>query len=343
MCELFDLISASCLFNAFNFSFLSSSTASNSVQFFFSEFSQSFLILQEPNSLVTNFFKKAHTVCFFLFLSHSALFMDIIIPFVSTLIFIEIKYYNQVTKEKKLFYHVPREPVWSIFRQGKEIKGHKLLFLMMQDISRSPPPSLRQVPIRVIRNNTMLQNFLSNTNALKVKRRKRRKIERKRLSFALNMQNKKNSACKTVWHARASAHVCVMNEKYVWSLQKKVPDKCRAKQATPAALQVSNNKQNAKKYTNTAKCLYNSRSVPLLQKKERQSAKSIHVAVHLCVCARAHVHACVCVCVCARARALVCACVLRCVCVYVSVCVRAQVGRCVHMCDQMSKRICIYK
>ena len=61
---------------------------------------------------------------------------------------------------------------------------------------------------------------------------------------------------------RASARVCVMNEQYLWSMKKKVPDECRAKQATPAALQVSNNKQkrkdrrNAKIYTKAGNGLF---------------------------------------------------------------------------------------
>ena len=66
------------------------------------------------------------------------------------------------------------------------------------------------------------------------------------------------------------------------SQRKKVPDEWQARQATPAILQVSSSKHNAKKIT---------------------TKESVCVCVCACVRACVRVRACVCVCVCVYVRA----------------------------------------
>ena len=101
--------------------------------------------------------------------------------------------------------------------------------------------------------------------------------------------------------------------------EKKVPDEWQARQATPAILQVSSSKHNAKKITTSERGPFHQSITAILteeKREEKQFTKPTHVAVYLfrvvCVCVRACVcvcpcvRACVCVCTCVRVRARVC-------------------------------------
>ena len=124
-------------------------------------------------------------------------------------------------------------------------------------------------------------------------------------------------------HVHLCLCVCVCVCVCVCHNAKRVPDEWQARQATPAMLQVSSSKHNAKKITKRVRGpFHQSITAILTEEKEKQSTKPTHVAVYLfwdlvcvcvCACVRACVHACVYgVCV----RACVCACVRVCVCVW---------------------------
>ena len=95
-----------------------------------------------------------------------------------------------------------------------------------------------------------------------------------------------------------------------------MPDEWQARQATPAILQVSSSKHNAKKITTRERGPFHQSITAILTEEKReenskQFTKPTHVAVYLfrdrvCACVHTCVHACVGVCVC------VCVCVVLC-------------------------------
>ena len=86
-------------------------------------------------------------------------------------------------------------------------------------------------------------------------------------------------------------NVCVCHN------EKKVPDVWQARQATPAILQVSSSKHNAKKITTRVRGPFHQSITAILteeKREEKQFTKPTHVAVYLL----RDLDVCVCVCVC---------------------------------------------
>ena len=76
---------------------------------------------------------------------------------------------------------------------------------------------------------------------------------------------------------RACVCVCI-------TMKKKVPDEWQARQATPAILQVSSSKHNAKKITTRERGLFHQSITAILteeKREEKQFTKPTHVAVYL--------------------------------------------------------------
>ena len=66
-----------------------------------------------------------------------------------------------------------------------------------------------------------------------------------------------------------------------------MPDEWQARQATPAILQVSSSKHNAKKITTRVRGPFHQSITAILteeKREEKQFTKPTHVAVYLCVC-----------------------------------------------------------
>ena len=88
-----------------------------------------------------------------------------------------------------------------------------------------------------------------------------------------------------------------------------MPDEWQARQATPAILQVSSSKHNAKKITTRERGPFHQSITAILteeKREEKQFTKPTHVAVYLCVCGCVWVYVCVCACVCLCVCVCVC-------------------------------------
>ena len=104
------------------------------------------------------------------------------------------------------------------------------------------------------------------------------------------------------------------------TMKKKVPDERQARQATPAMLQVSSNKHNAKKITPPASwTTYHHRIADITSRNYHPVQRGS-----------------------AKISTLPCVCVCACVCVCVSVCLSVCLSLCLSVCLRVSVSLCVY-